>query len=366
MVLRRYVRPFCMKFTQAIKEYNLWRGFRVNEKTVGRNAFDLRTVCLAFGDIEIEQITLTQVLTHLADRERLGWSESTVISAALTLRSFFDFLEQSGHKVLNHSLIPVKPKPFKIPRVADAKDFLRLAEAAADCVETGRTSAIRNRALIHLVWDTWARLGEILSLDIGDLRFNGDLSGCAVIRTEKSKGRRPIREIFWTAQTGQYVQDWIKARTAMADVVIIQEPEALFISCRRSPKGTSGGLRLGTRDGGQIFRQMSQRAGLPKVLNAHSMRHYGARQIIEGGGASADVANILGHASIEASYIYTMMWGEALKRRWERFQQAVPPTDQSTLPTSNQLQPPATNELLHLKSSHRGGNPSWPHPRAPF
>lgn len=357
-----------MKFTQAIKEFNLWRGFRVGQNTVGRNAFDLRTVCLALGDVDVETISLDQVLTHLSDRTKLGWSDATVIAASITLRAFFEYLEQRGLKVLPHTLIPVKPKPFKIPRVATPEDFEKLAQAATDiAVATGRHSAIRNLALIHMVWDTWARIGEILSLDLGDLRFNEDLSGCAVIRTEKSKGRRPIREIFWTARTGQYLQDWIKKRASLGDVLVIEDQEAVFISCRMSPKGTTGGMRLGNRDGGQVFRHLSVKANLPKVLNAHSLRHYGARRIIEEGGASADVANILGHASIEASYIYTMMWGEALKRRWERFQQAGAaanpgqPNPEPFLPDGT----PPTNELLSTKFSRRGENPPWNQHRAP-
>jgi hypothetical protein len=75
----------------------------------------------------------------------------------------------------------------------------------------------------------------------------------------------------------------------------------------------------------EVFRMISNRAGLPSIFNAHSARHYGGRKIIKEGGASADVTNILGHSNLESSQFYTMMWGNDLKERWNHFQNSYNP-----------------------------------------
>ncbi len=74
-----------------------------------------------------------------------------------------------------------------------------------------------------------------------------------------------------------------------------------------------------TRGVCEIFRLLSNRARLGYVLNAHSARHFGGRHIIEAGGSSADVSNILGHSNLESSYVYQMLWGSELRERYRHF-----------------------------------------------
>jgi site-specific recombinase XerD len=68
----------------------------------------------------------------------------------------------------------------------------------------------------------------------------------------------------------------------------------------------------------EMLRTNSNRAGIP-TMNAHSMRHYMGRDIVNKGGSNSDVSNILGHSSLESSMIYTMMTGPDLQRRYDSF-----------------------------------------------
>lgn len=171
----------------------------------------------------------------------------------------------------------------------------------------------------------WARSGEIISLNVDDLNFNKDGSGSAIIKTEKSRGRRPIREIFWTARTGKYLKAWLKKKQEIQEKMVFEDTGAVFTSIRKCGSYDVRGKRMTGRGVCEVFRMISNRAGLPSIFNAHSARHYGGRKIIKEGGASADVTNILGHSNLESSQFYTMMWGNDLKERWQLFQNSYNP-----------------------------------------
>lgn len=311
-----------MKLSQAIEEFKNWRGFKVTGHTVVRYDSALRIFCLVMGDPEIDQIQIHHVLHYLQELERLGWKRNGINIVALALRKFFEFYNLRGFQCLNESLIPLPRKEFNIPRVANEVDFKKLVKAIP---RDSNPNNIRNLALIHMVWDTWARSGEIISLDEDDLQFNKDGSGTALIKTEKSRGRRPVREIFWTAQTGKYLKAWLKKKKEIQDKMVFEDNAAVFTSIRKCGSYDVRGKRMTNRGVCEVFRTISNRAGLPSIFNAHSARHYGGRKIIKEGGASADVTNILGHSNLESSQFYTMMWGNDLKERWTLFQNSYNP-----------------------------------------
>ncbi|MBY0316582.1 MAG: tyrosine-type recombinase/integrase [Bdellovibrionales bacterium] len=310
-----------MKFSQAIEEFKNWRGFKVSGQTVIRYDAVLRIFCLTFGDPDIEQVQIHHILHYMKEMERLGWKRNGITIVALALRKFFEYYNLKGYRCVNESLIPLPKKEFNIPRVANEADFKKMVKAVP---RDTNPNNIRNLALIHMVWDSWARAGEIVSLNEEDLNFNKDCSGSAIIKTEKSRGRRPIREIFWTAQTGKYLKAWLKKKSEIQDKMTFEDQGAVFTSIRKCAAYDVRGKRMTGRGVCEVFRMTSNRAGLPTIFNAHSARHYGGRKIIKEGGASADVTNILGHSNLESSQFYTMMWGNDLKERWQVFQKNNP------------------------------------------
>jgi site-specific recombinase XerD len=305
-----------MRLSQAIEEFKNWRGFKVTGHTVVRYDGVLRIFCLSMGDPDIEQIQIHHVLRYLQELQRLGWKRNGIAIVALALRKFFEFYNLRGYSCLNESLIPLPKKEFNLPRVANEEDFNRLVRAIP---RNGNPNNIRNLALIHMVWDTWARSGEIISLNEEDLQFNADGSGGAMIKTEKSRGRRPIREIFWTAPTGEYLRTWLAKKAEIQNLMVFEDTGAVFTSVRKCGPFDVRGKRMTNRGVCEVFRHLSNRAGLASVFNAHSARHYGGRKIIKEGGSSADVSNILGHSHVDSSHFYTMMWGNDLKERWTQF-----------------------------------------------
>ena len=218
-----------------------------------------------------------------------------------------------GYLVLDPMLVPLPSKQYGIPRVATEENYRKLL--AAIPADSRDPRHIRNRAIIMLLWDTGARNGEVLSLDLKDMDTQKMKT---VIKTEKSKGRRPIREIFWTAETNEALLVWIAKREHLKKTKMPHMDDCLFPSiCSSGNLGLSG-KRLSIKGVGETLRRYANRAGIP-YMNAHSFRHHMGHDIISQGGSAADVMNILGHATLASSSIYTMMTGKELENRYRVF-----------------------------------------------
>lgn len=200
-----------------------------------------------------------------------------------------------------------------MPRIADEETYKKLVAVIPKKTNHGRH--IRNLAIINMLWDTGARNGEILSLDVHDLQLDRMR---AIIKTEKSKGRRPIREIFWTEDTNKNLKRWLEKREYLKTKIHFQEPDALFVGISAGPLAPTNGRRLAIKGVGEMLRRYSNKAEIP-YMNAHSFRHHMGHDIVKKGGSSADVMNILGHATLASSSIYTMMTDKELEERYRLF-----------------------------------------------
>lgn len=305
-----------MKLSQAIQEFRDWRGFRVTGHTVVRYDSVLKIFCLCLGDPDIEAIQLQHVMRHMSEMQRLGWKRNGLNIVALALRKFFEFFNMRGYQCMDENLIPLPRKEFNIPRVASDTDYKKLTSAIPKDTDPHNQ---RNLALISMVWDTWARIGEVLSLDEQDLKFNRNGSGSATIKTEKSRGRRPIREIFWKPSTVRHLKKWLEKKHHLQEKFHFSDPNAVFVTISKCESYDTRGNRMTGKNANEVFRRISNTAGLKANVNPHSMRHHGGREIIKKGGSNSDVSNILGHSNIESSAIYTMMYGDDLRERWQEF-----------------------------------------------
>jgi len=155
----------------------------------------------------------------------------------------------------------------------------------------------RDQAIIRMLWDTGARVGELASLNADDLDLK---EMCAVIRTEKSRGLKPFREIYWTETTNFWLTEWLEIRQKMVDENVCENPEALWIGRVHNWYGK----RLTTGAFGIILRQNCKRAKV-RILNPHSFRHRMGHHLSEQGANNSVISSVLGHSNLSSSYIYT-------------------------------------------------------------
>ena len=303
-----------MKLNEAIKEFIELKNAKGprSRKTGARYQCTLRIFCLCMQDPKLEDIDLSHILWYLGEQERLGWKPNGINLVGLALRKFFEFCHLRGYSIaFNEQLIPLKEKTFSIPRVTDLPTFKKLLAQIPD--NTNESHALRNRAILLMLWDTGVRSGELMSLNIADLDLK---RRTALIKTEKSRGRRPVRQIFWTESTNEALVKWLEKQEDLKKQFNFADPEALFISISKAPKLLLRGSRMKQTGVAEIMRVLSNQAGLLHVMNAHAIRHSMGRDTVKTLRSNSAVSNILGHSNLESSYVYTMLFGEDLKEEW--------------------------------------------------
>jgi len=293
-----------MKLSQAIKTFIAWKTLATDDHTAMGYDRELRQFCLFLRNPDAGQITVDDVTTFLTGVAQLGWSWRGIAEKCKALRGFFAFCRRQGLAVLDEQLIPFPRKEFKIPRVAAEEDYQRLLGVIP---RDSDPQHLRDRAILTMLWDTGMRAGELVSLNLGDIDFDRMR---AVIKTEKSRGRRPFREVFWSPETNGYLAEWMDMR----ELLRVRDAEALFVCIT----GSNPGKRLSVGGLGEMLRRTSRKARIP-YANAHSFRHRLGHAIVKNGGSAADVMNILGHASLASSTVYTMMTDRELEARYRLF-----------------------------------------------
>lgn len=297
-----------MKLSQAIKEFTEWRSMKVRANTLKGYNMILRQFCLFVRDCEIEEVKLKDVTEWFHMMDFLEWGVNSFMPKAMALRKFFEFWTHQGYQVLDPWLIDYPKKEFNLPRVADDEHYHKLLETIP--LVTNDPRHIRNRAIITLLYDTGARHGEILGLNLPELNVEKKK---AIIRTEKNRGSRPFRELFWTNDTNEHIVRWLKKRMELQKKVAFAEPEAVFISICAGQYKTQG-RRFTIKGSGEMMRRYCSKAGVP-YMNAHSFRHKKTRDILTTGGNIADAMNINGWASINSGTPYSKLWDKALEDR---------------------------------------------------
>ena len=223
-----------------------------------------------------------------SDVERLGaaWADlspSTVARRSAALRRFFGFLVDEGLRRDDPS--PALPRPrFErpLPRILDEPEVQRMFETAEDRATSGEAAAVRNLALLELLYGSGLRATELVSLPRGAVRSGQPF---LMVRGKGSKDRLvPI-----SARADGAVSKWI-------DHVPSNAPW-LF------PSGKSHLTRVRLF---QIVRSMAADAGIsPERVSPHVLRHAFATHLLSGGADLRVLQSLLGHADIATTQIYT-------------------------------------------------------------
>lgn len=293
-----------MKLFDAVKEFTGYKAFSRKGNTVKVYCQILRQMCLALGNPHIEQLTEDYIMKYLFLLKELEYQTNTFTPIVMAIRKFLSFANKKRYSMIDPDYFEIPRREFNIPRVGDDDSYQKLL--TVDPNDPNRFRVVRNRLIMHLLYDTGVRNSEMCSLNIEDVNVK---EKTATIRTAKSQGAKPFRIIVWNDETNDLMKEWLEYRERYGG-------EALFISLGNQKVGG----RLTNRGVGEMLRRYSNLAGLPEVKNAHSWRHAKAHRVLKHeAGTLADAANILGHSSYLSTRPYTWMFGEELKERAEKF-----------------------------------------------
>lgn len=237
-------------------------------------------------------------------RDVLGWavdngaSRATLSRLASSMRGFGAFLAHRGFVQANPVAALKAPKPQRtLPRVlradqaADLLDGLRTDSLRTEPQDSDPQS-IRDWAMVELLYATGIRVSELAGCDVDDVDFSNSL-----LRVT-GKGNK-TRVVPFGATVSAALEQWLSARTTMA-----KGTPALFVGTR--------GKRIDPRQVRTVVNRVTQ-AGPGPRLSPHGLRHSAATAILEGGADLRVVQELLGHANMSTTQIYTHVGTERLK-----------------------------------------------------
>ncbi len=267
----------------------------------------------AAGCTQIAAVTTQDVADYLAglregDSEHQPLSASSAGRAVVAVRGLHAFILAEGMAAGDpaREVRPPAP-PRRLPRAISITEVERLLAAAAGADGPAGAASLRDRALLELLYGTGARISEAVSLDVDDLELSGESRSPQVPGAVRLSGKGGKQRIV---PVGRY------AREAVESYLIRARP-ALAAAARRGP--ASAALFLNVR-GGRLTRQGAwgalraacARAGLAQV-SPHTLRHSFATHLLDGGADVRVVQELLGHASVTTTQVYTLVTVDRLR-----------------------------------------------------
>jgi len=236
---------------------------------------------------------------HIAALNQNGLGPSSVARHLSAIRSFFSWLEESGRVAANPAVGLRSPKKARrLPRYLEEDEveaLLEAPDAVNDC------EGHRDRALLEILYSTGCRAAELVGLNEADL----DLPrGLVLLR---GKGRKE-RYGMLGAPAKEAVEAYLTSKSIRR-----LDRDALFLNHR--------GTRLSDRSLRRILQRCLERAGISRSCTPHTLRHSFATHLMRRGADLRTVQELLGHASLGSTQIYTHVSLESLR---ELYAQAHP------------------------------------------
>jgi site-specific recombinase XerD len=248
-----------------------------------------------FDPVSVDLRVLRRYAALLGERRLEATSVARKLAA---LRSLFRTLLEHGRIAQNPvDLLPAPKRARKLPRVLKPEEVAALL----DRIPAGTPLDLRDRAMFELAYACGLRAEELVQLDAGSVDYEGE-----EIRVE-GKGSKtrivPAGEPALRA-LASYVE---RARPALTDA---RGEQALFLS--------KSGRRLSTSDVRRRLRVWARQASVQGGISPHALRHSFATHLLEGGADLRAIQELLGHASISTTQIYTRVESARLKSAYAR------------------------------------------------
>jgi integrase/recombinase XerC len=253
------------------------------------------------GHRDVTTLELRTLRSWLASQQTLGKARTTMARRATAVRVFTAWLARTGRVAGDPGASLGSPKAHRTLPPALRQDEARaLMEAVATAADDGSPLGARDVAILELLYATGIRVGELCSLDLDDLD-----RGRRVVRVF-GKGRKE-RSVPYGAPAERAVAVWLERR---AEVAAPGAGAALFLGAR--------GRRIDQRAVRALVH--ARLADVPDApdLGPHGLRHTAATHLLEGGADLRTVQELLGHASLATTQIYTHVTADRLRRAYRQ------------------------------------------------
>ena len=285
-------------WVQAYEAY-LKMEKRASANTVSSYLRDVRQFA---DDLYDRDIALTDALprdirAYTDELTRRGKSPATVTRSLASIKSFYQYLLSQGSVDQNPAkgVAPVKVER-KLPQVLTGKEVELFLEQP-ECTDL---KGYRDRAMLELLYATGIRVSELIGLDVDDLNLPGGVLKCF------SKGRERVIPLYPAAirALGEYV------RNVRPQLVETEDETALFVNM--------SGERMSRQGFWKLIKHYQEKAGIQKDITPHTLRHSFAAHLLENGADLRSIQEMMGHADISSTQVYSRLLNQKLKDVYKR------------------------------------------------
>ncbi|MET3811922.1 tyrosine recombinase XerC [Arthrobacter sp. UYEF3] len=254
------------------------------------------------GAGEMADLELGTLRRWLGAQSEAGKSRATLARHAATARAFTAWAVREEFIAVDPALRLMAPKREKsLPGVLGLGQVQRLVAGAESAAAEGKPMALRNRAILELLYATGVRVGELSGLDVDDL--DPDRRTLRVI----GKGNKE-RTVPYGLPAAHAVDDWL--RRGRPALVGEGSGPALFLGAR--------GRRMDQRQVRSVVKGLLDGLGDTSATGPHALRHSAATHLLDGGADLRAVQEILGHSSLATTQIYTHVSVDRLRKSYQQ------------------------------------------------
>ncbi len=241
----------------------------------------------------------SDIRAYLAELALAGAARSTVARKLATLRSLYKFLVRGGDVERNPMAGIRSPRPDRVlPEFMSLDEIENFIRATAPEEAGGQATrlSVRDCAIVETLYGGGLRVSELVGLDDADV----DLAEAVALVRGKGRKERlcPLGRL-----AGRSISVYITSRRRKPDVL------ALFVNRL--------GTRITARSVARMIERVAARSGVAKHVSPHAFRHSFATHILDRGADLRSVQELLGHASISTTQIYTHVTAERMRRSYE-------------------------------------------------
>lgn len=295
--------PINTTFGGHIKSFKAYLSVEKNfsEHTVKAYQSDVLSFFIWCNYLAPEKVNFNKLREYLHFIQKFNYKKTTIARKIAALRTFFKYLHKTQYISANPAENLTAPKkPKSLPKFLTDDEMMTLL----DNVDINTPSGLRNKAILELLWATGMRVSELSGLNFEDL--NLDENEITVF----GKGAKE-RIVLISERAKKYLTQYINTARPL---IMKDNPQQLT---EKSPVFVNKtGFRLQDKSIRNAINDVVDKIDLPKHVTPHVFRHSFATRMIENGADLRVVQELLGHASISNTQIYTHVSSQHLKQEY--------------------------------------------------
>ena len=244
--------------------------------------------------VDAEQLNIVDYMDHL---NAIGKSSATASRSLASLKNFYGYLVSSGFlEATPVSDVHVERGEKKLPQILTGKE-IELILSQPVCVDA---KGYRDKAMLEVMYATGIRVSELIDLDISDVNLDQGVIKCSSAKKSRIIPLYPaaLRAI------SVYIRD---IRDSM---LLTPDEQALFVNVN--------GIRMSRQGFWKILKHYQASANIDKEITPHTLRHSFAVHLLENGADLNSLQELMGHADISSTQLYTQMINQKLKSVYEK------------------------------------------------